>query len=133
MAVAMITVFLLTRAGFQAEAALNAKQALQRAQTEPFDLITLDIGMPDINGFGLFCRLKQISHLKDTPVIFVTGCATIENQQRALELGAADVIEKPFAARDFIVRVMLCIKPVRLSDALVLQAETERRTLCPSP
>ena len=105
-AVAMMMVFILSRAGCQAEAALNAEQALQRAQTESFDLLTLDIGMPGRNGFQLFQCLKEIPHLRETPVIFVTGQATTEDRQRALDLGAVDFIEKPFDAREFISRIL---------------------------
>ena len=105
-AVTMMMVFLLTRAGCQAEAALNAEQALQRAETESFDLITLDIGMPGLDGFTLFRRFKEIPRFRETPVIFVTGQATTEDRQRALEMGAADFIEKPFDAKVFVSRVL---------------------------
>jgi CheY-like chemotaxis protein len=104
-AVAMMIVFLLTRAGCQAEAALNAEQALRRAQTGPFDLISLDIGMP-VNGFELCQRLKQIPHLKETPVIFVSGNISEEDQQRAFLLGAVDYITKPFDAQKFVPRIL---------------------------
>jgi DNA-binding response OmpR family regulator len=109
MPVAMMIVYLLTRAGCDAEAALNAEQALRRAHTEPFDLITLDIGMPGPDGFKLYLRLKEIPHLRETPVIFVSGQGTIEDQRRALDLGAADFIEKPFEARDFTSRILSCM------------------------
>ena len=106
MAVALMMVFLLTQAGCDVEMALNGAKALQLAQTEIFDLITLDIDMPGVNGFVLFQSLKQIPHLKDTPMIFVSGNSTIENQQRALDLGAADFIEKPFDTQDFLSRIL---------------------------
>jgi CheY-like chemotaxis protein len=105
-AVAMMMVFILSRNGCQAEAALNAEQALQRAKTESFDLITLDIGMPCLDGFTLFHRFKEIPRLRETPVIFVTGQTTAENRQRALEMGAVDFIEKPFDAKVFVSRVL---------------------------
>jgi DNA-binding response OmpR family regulator len=107
MAVALMTVFLLTRAGFDAQAALSADKALRLAQAQVFDLITLDISMPGLDGFELFVRLRQMPHLKETPVVFVSGNSTIENQQRALDLGAADFIEKPFDGREFISRILL--------------------------
>jgi CheY-like chemotaxis protein len=111
-AVAMMMVFLLTRAGCQAEAALTTEQALRRAQAEPFDLITIDIGMPGLDGFQLFGRLKEIAQLKEIPVIFVTGQAANEDRRRAVEMGAADFIEKPFDGNDFISRILSKVKPL---------------------
>src|ERR1039458_1374154 len=102
MAVALMMVFLLTQAGCETQSALDVKKALRLAQAEVFDLITLDIDMPGLNGFELFQRLKQMPHLKNTPILFVSGRAPIENQQRALDLGAADFIEKPFDTQDFL-------------------------------
>jgi CheY-like chemotaxis protein len=110
MAVALMIVFLLTRVGCQAEAALDAEKALRLAQTQMFDLITLDVDMPGVNGFELFRHLKQIPHLKETPVVFVSGNATIENQQHALDLGAADFIEKPFDTQDFLSRILSLVE-----------------------
>lgn len=104
-AVASMMVFLLTREGFEVEAALNAEKALRLATSNEFDLITLDEGMPGINGFDLFQRLKNLPQLRETTVIFVSGNASIEIQQQALELGAADFIEKPFGASEFITRI----------------------------
>ena len=109
-AVGAMMVFLLTRAGFNVEAATNAEKALRLAQTEMFDLITLDVEMSGVNGFGLFQRLKQIPHLRETPVVFVSGRATIENQQHALDLGAADFIEKPFDTQDFLSRILSLVE-----------------------
>jgi DNA-binding response OmpR family regulator len=85
--------------------ALSAEQALQRVQTKSFDLITVEIGIPGLDGFRLVQRLKGIARLRDTPVVFVTGLATIENRERAFALGAADFIEKPFDIREFAARI----------------------------
>jgi putative two-component system response regulator len=103
--VVMMMVFLLTRAGFDAQAASNAAKALRLAQTQVFDLITLDITMPGGNGFDLFRKLKKVPHMRDTPIIFVTGLVSDEDRQHALELGAVDYISKPFEATDFIFRI----------------------------
>jgi DNA-binding response OmpR family regulator len=105
-AVAMMMVFLLTRAGCDVQSALGAKKALKLAQTEAFDLITLDIDLPGLNGFDLFQSLKKISQVRDTPILFVSGNSTIENQQRGLDLGAVDFIEKPFDALNFASRLL---------------------------
>lgn len=107
MAVAMMMAFLLTRAGCEVKTALSVEKALRLTQTEAFALITLDIEMPGSSGFDLFRHLRQIPHLAETPIVFVSGQATIENQQYALgELGAADFIEKPFDTQDFLSRIL---------------------------
>jgi DNA-binding response OmpR family regulator len=102
--------FLLARAGCETQGALDAKTALRLAQTQVFDLITLDIEMPDGSGFDLFRRLRQIPQLAETPIVFVAGNASIENQQRGLDLGAADFVEKPFDTQDFISRILSLVE-----------------------
>jgi DNA-binding response OmpR family regulator len=114
-AVGAMMVFLLTRAGFNVEAALNAEKALRLAQAQVFNLITLDVDMPGVNGFELFQRLKQIPHLAETRTVFISGNASIENQQRALELGAADFIKKPFDGRDFVSRILSLVGETALT------------------
>jgi len=109
MSVALMMAFLLTRVGCEARTALSAEKALRLAQTEMFDLITLDVDMP-VSGFELFQSLKRIPHLRETPVVFVSGNATIENQQRGLNLGAADFIEKPFDSSDFVSRILSLVE-----------------------
>jgi putative two-component system response regulator len=138
MAVALMMVFLLERAGCDTQTALNAEKALRLAQTGTFDLITLDVDMPGINGFELFLRLKQIPHLAETPIVFVSGNSTIENQQRGLDLGASDFIEKPFDARAFISRILSCIKPTaqsesQPSDVPDENADADTQRLCNTP
>jgi DNA-binding response OmpR family regulator len=108
--VGTMIMFLLIRGGCDAEMARNADQALQLAQVREFDLITLDVELPGTSGFKIYQELREIPHLKDTPVVFVSGRPTIENMQRALELGAADFIEKPFDARDFLSRILSLAK-----------------------
>ena len=139
MAVALMMIFLLTRAGCEAQSALDAKKALRLAQTEEFDLITLDIDMPGIGGFELFQCLKQIPHLRETPVIFISGQPTMENMQRAFALGAIDFIEKPFGASEFVAQVLSHIKtaqiPQKLHPSNVPDEDAEKNTqsLCNTP
>ena len=123
MAVALMMVFLLERAGCDAQPALNAEKALRLAQTGTFDLITLDVDMPGINGFELFLRSKQIPHLAETPIVFVSGNSTIENQQRGLDLGATDFIEKPFDSLEFVSRILSHIK-ARSDSVAVMESAT---------
>ncbi len=115
--------FLLARAGCETQGALDAEKALRLAQTQVFDLITLDLEMPDSSGFDLFMDLKQIPRLAETPIVFVAGNASIENQQRGLDLGAADFIEKPFDALEFVPRLLSHIKVKNDLVAMMESAE----------
>jgi DNA-binding response OmpR family regulator len=105
MPVALMMTFLLTRAGFDVTTVPNGMKGIELATTTGFDLITLDVDLPDMKGFAICRELKQrhISHR--TPIVFVTGRPYEEDRQRAFELGAVDYIEKPFDATDFISRI----------------------------
>lgn len=105
MPVALMMVFLLTRVGYDVTTACNGQEGMRLATTTKFDLITLDVDLPDIKGFEICRELKQrhISHR--TPIVFVTGRPHEEDRQLAFELGAADYVEKPFEMSDFIFRI----------------------------
>jgi DNA-binding response OmpR family regulator len=135
-AVVMMLVCLLTAPGYDADAASNAEKALRLAQSKEFDLITLDVDLPGGSGFEIYRGLRQIPHLKETPIVFVSGNRTTENQRRAFELGAVDFIEKPFNAREFISRISSHVSdsPARcessLSDVFDERADTDTESFC---
>jgi putative two-component system response regulator len=92
------------------EVATTAKRGMQLAEAGNFDLITLDVDLPDDNGFKICSRLKQDPHLCDTPIVFVSGRSCLEDQQHGLDVGAADYITKPFEICEFVTRLLSHIK-----------------------
>jgi len=114
-ALAMMMVFLLARAGCDAQPAWNAERAIELAQNGDFDLVTLDIDLPGTGGFEIFRRLQQLPRWQNTPVVFVSGRCHKEDRERAFELGAVDFIEKPFGASDFISRILSLVKESALA------------------
>ena len=76
--------------------ALNGKQAIEILKTKRFDLILLDIMMPEIDGFQLCKIIKNSPAIKDTPIIFLTAKVDIESVAHGFELGAVDYVTKPF-------------------------------------
>ena len=78
--------------------AINGMKALEIAPNVNPDIILLDVMMPDMDGYETCQRLKAISSLAQTPIIFVTTLGETDSQLRGLELGAVDYITKPFAA-----------------------------------
>jgi len=106
----MMMVYLLTRAGGEVLTADNGNAGIKLAQENNLDLITLDIDLPDISGFEICRRLKQNPRSTRWPVIFISGRACEEDRRRGFELGAADYIDKSFAASIFVQKVFSHIK-----------------------
>ncbi len=84
----------LTADGYGVTSALNARTAAEAIRQREFDLVLLDINLPDGNGFEL-CRLIKPQH-PDTIVIFLTANDQESDQIRGYEVGAVDYITKPF-------------------------------------
>jgi DNA-binding response OmpR family regulator len=104
--VSMVIVHLLTRAGCDVATAWNSQKGIKLAQANNFDLITLDIDMPEASGFSVCETLKEDPRLSHTPVVFVTAWPCDADRRHAFELGAVDYIIKPFEATDFIYRII---------------------------
>lgn len=85
--------------------ALNGREALKIVDTKRFDLILLDIMMPEMNGYEVCKQLKSDPRTQDIPVIFLTAKADIDSITEGLKVGAADYITKPFHSEELIARV----------------------------
>ncbi|MBF0118169.1 MAG: hybrid sensor histidine kinase/response regulator [Desulfobacterales bacterium] len=96
---------LLRDEGYLISFATEGNQAIEMASMSQFDLILLDIMMPEIDGFEVIKRLKQNLKMKDVPVIFITAKANIESLIKGFEMGAVDYITKPFNSKELIARV----------------------------
>jgi len=88
----------LKRGGFQVITVNNGIEALARVATDRPDVILLDWMMPDMDGFETCKRLKADPGTKDIPVIFLTAKVQESEVAKALALGAAGCIGKPFDA-----------------------------------
>ncbi|MDR2532423.1 MAG: diguanylate cyclase [Oscillospiraceae bacterium] len=77
-------------------AAKNGTGAIEVAKEHSPDVILLDILMPDMDGYEVLAALKSYDETCDIPVIFVTGLANSDEEEKGLRVGAADYISKPF-------------------------------------
>ena len=96
----------LEKLGFQVEAYTDSQQAVARLAEERFEVLVTDLKMPGVGGMDVLSFVRE--HCPSTKVIVITGFATTDTAQRALELGAADFIPKPFKMsylRDLVVRL----------------------------
>lgn len=93
--------------GFEVVTAFNGKEALEQVRTQLPDLILLDIMMPDINGFEV---LKKIREVNNVPVIMLTAKGEEDDRIQGLELGADDYITKPFSPRELVSRIRAVLR-----------------------
>jgi DNA-binding response OmpR family regulator len=84
----------------------DGETALGRLRTDhPVDLILLDIMMPNMNGFEVLARLREIPHRRETPVIMLTGKGQSTDREKAESLGARDFLTKPFSPKKLLARI----------------------------
>jgi DNA-binding response OmpR family regulator len=112
MPVAMLMVNVLTRVGCEVEAVCTGKKALELTKDRKFDVITLDIKLPDADGFQICAQLKERHISRSTPIIFVSASRREQDISESMKRGAADYITKPFDAADFIYRVIYHAKAI---------------------
>ena len=82
--------------GYKVEMAENGQQALEILHTQSFDVVFLDLLMPEMNGFETLERMKADSALQHIPVIVVSAEEDLESVMRCIEMGATDHLPKPF-------------------------------------
>ena len=91
----------LTEAGYICECAYDGLQAADILERESFDLVLLDIMLPEVNGYELLDFIKPMG----IPVIFITAKGSMEDKVRGLRLGADDYLVKPFEIVELLARV----------------------------
>ena len=84
--------------GHRASMAENGRVALEMLAREPFDLLLLDIEMPEMTGFEVLERMSGDAQLRDIPVIVTSSLEGLDNIVRCIELGAEDYLPKPVNA-----------------------------------
>lgn len=95
---------------YELDFAESATQALEMAKALKYDLILLDLGLPDQDGFQLCAQLRQIDGTSKTPIFMVTGKAKDEDKMLGFQIGADDYIVKPFKAFELKARVHARLK-----------------------
>ena len=110
----------LTEAGFQVSLARNGLDGHHLAMTESFDLIILDVMLPDVDGWRILQSLREAK--LPTPVLFLTARDSIDDRVKGLELGADDYLIKPFAFVEVLARVRSLL---RRTQAPVAQDELQ--------
>lgn len=94
--------FQLQRRGFQTTVIADGREGLQKMSDLNFDLLILDLMLPNLHGFEI-CRLaRSIPKFKQMPIIVLTALASMENHQKGLRLGANVYLTKPFSVKELL-------------------------------
>ncbi len=93
--------------GFEPHWVATGEAALAQLREQGAALVILDVGLPDLNGFEVFKRLRAIS---EVPVMFLTARADEIDRVVGLELGADDYVAKPFSPRELVARVRTILR-----------------------
>jgi formate/nitrite transporter len=84
--------------GYEIETVLSGQEGLQKARSEKFDLLIVDLKMPDISGLDVIKKIKE--QQSDMMMVMITGYSTVDSATEALKTGAFDYIPKPFTPNE---------------------------------
>jgi len=98
-----------SREDFRIIEAVNGREALELFESEPIDLVLLDIMIPEVDGWSVCKRLRKIS---DVPIIMLTSRADEDDKLMGYDLGADDYVTKPFSPRVLVAKAKMLLKRV---------------------
>src|SRR5262249_53971331 len=97
----------LRRANFAITNIENPVVALKLLENNRYDLVLLDVNMPDLSGFEVCMKLRQLPHCKTIPIIFVTAFNNFENRKQSVLSGGDDFITKPISPLELALKVTI--------------------------
>jgi CheY-like chemotaxis protein len=115
--------------GYEVATAENGRQALEVLAGQPFDVVLLDLVMPELDGFQVLEQMKRDSALREIPVIVISALDEMESILRCIEMGATDYLPKPFDAGLLRARLRASLADKRLRDIELEYLEQVNRVM----
>jgi CheY-like chemotaxis protein len=112
----------LSREGYTVDKAANGREALEKLEAQEFDLVLLDIVMPELDGFAVLQRIRANPRWKEVAVIMISALDEIRSVVRCIEMGAEDYLPKPFDPVLLRARIGAILDRKRLRDEERLRA-----------
>lgn len=118
--------------GHEVTLACDGKQALKLFEQQDFDVVILDVMMPELNGYD---TLKQMKQIKDVPCIFLTALGQEYDRVYGFDLGAEDYVTKPFSPKELMMRIKVILRRENkvnskiIIDGLVLDEDAHTVTV----
>ena len=108
----------LEKSGFQADALSSGEEALQRIAAEPPDLLLLDLILSGMDGYEVIQKIRENETASRLPIIVITALQDIGWRVRALDLGADDLLQKPFDHKELLTRIEIHLRIANLQEVL---------------
>lgn len=105
----------LTKEGYRCVCAFDGMEAADCLEKDRYDLILLDVMLPEIDGFTLMDYIRPL----EIPVIFLTAKASVEDRVKGLKLGAEDYIVKPFEVVELLARIDVVLRRYKKCDMML--------------
>ncbi|GED32430.1 MULTISPECIES: response regulator transcription factor [Brevibacillus] len=120
----------LAKNGFDVTEATNGYEALTLFNERSFDLIILDLMMPDVDGWEVCAKIRE---KKDTPIIMLTARNETKDKVKGLQIGADDYLVKPFEPEELIARVFALLRRVSISEPTTVRKTITHHDMSISP
>ena len=102
--------------GYKIDEASSGKEAIEKALSNDFDIVLLDLMMPTVSGMDVLVELRKSK--PKTKEIMMTGFATVNNAVEAIKRGASDYISKPFKAEELDATIRRCLEEARFDMSI---------------
>lgn len=120
----------LAKNGFDVTEATNGYEALTLFNERSFDLIILDLMMPDVDGWEVCAKIRE---KKDTPIIMLTARNETKDKVKGLQIGADDYLVKPFEPEELIARVFALLRRANISEPTTVRKTITHNDMSISP
>jgi adenylate cyclase len=107
---------LLEQDGYRVDTAASGRQGLEMLRSDPFDVVLLDLVMPEMDGFEVLTRIKADEALQHLPVLMITAVDDVASAARCIEAGAEDYLPKPFDPIVLRARITASLSRKRMHD-----------------
>lgn len=97
----------LSHEGYETDKAMNGREGLEKIESGGYDLVILDIMLPELNGIEVLRRARRTT---DVPVILLTARDSVTDKVSGLDMGANDYITKPFAIEELLARIRAILR-----------------------
>ena len=106
----------LVEQGYSVESYFDGEKALDAIGTNVYDILLLDVNVPNIDGFEILSYLREIGNT--TPVIYITSLAGMDDLKKGFDLGADDYLRKPFELEELNARIEHIVRLYRLQEEI---------------